>query len=179
MSTSFSLAALLILPVIFYILHRWPKSKVEVVETSRVGIIRRFAALYIDITVGTIGALPIVCMASLTIEYFETDQWAWSFSRDYYRQSDILGAAISLIGFWGVFYYSKWHFVRGKQTLGQHWLKFKLFPMEENTNFAIRAFVAWVNIAWWPIWPWTIMKKKQDYSWDNASKIKARKVTSI
>lgn len=178
-STLFNLAALVILPVIFYFLHRWPKAKVEVIETSRVGIIRRIAALYVDMVVGIIGALPIICMTSLTIEYLETGQWAWSFERDYFRPSDVLGTAVFLLGFFGIFYYSKWHFVRGKQTLGQRWLKFKLLPMEEKTNFPIRAIVAWANLAWWPIWPWTIMKRKQDYWWDNASKIKARKVTSI
>ena len=178
-STSFNLAGLVIFPVIFYFLHRWPKAKVEVIETSRVGIIRRIAALYVDVFVGIIGILPIICMTSLTIEYLETSQWAWSFERDYYRPSDVLGTAVYLLGFFGGFYYSKWHFVRGKQTLGQHWLKFKLLPVEEKTNFPVRALVAWANLACWPIWPWTIMKRKQDYSWDNASKIKARKVTSI
>jgi len=142
-STSFNLAGLLILPVIFFFLHRWPKAKVEIIETSRVGIIRRIAAFYVDMVVGMIGVLPIICMTSLTIEYIETGQWAWSFSRDYFRPSDILGVAIFLLGFFGIFYYSKWHFVRR------------------------------------PIWPWTIMKRKQDYWWDKASKIKARKVTKI
>ena len=126
-----------------------------------------------------IGILPLIFMHTLIIEYFETGQWVWNFDRDYFRLSDILEAVMLFLGFFGIFYYPRWHFVNDKQTLGQHLFKFKLIPMETNTSFAMRAFVAWANLAWCPIWPWTIMKRQQDYWWGTASKIKARRVTKI
>ncbi len=175
-SVSFSLGALILFPIVFYLLHKWPKPRVEIIETSRVGIFRRIAAVYVDMGVGVIGIIPLVCMPSLIIEYFETGHWAWSFERTNFRPSDILSTFFMLLGFFVIFYYSRWHFLRGKQTLGQHLLGFVLEPMEEKTNFSIRVLVAWVNFAWWPIWPWTIMKRKQDYWWDTASNIKARRI---
>jgi len=181
-SASINPVLLIILPFIFYILHKWPKSKVEIIETSRVGIFRRIAAFYIDMVVAIIGVFPLMCMPILILEYLETGKWVWTFQRDYFRLTDILSIVIMLGGFLGIAYYSRWHFINGKQTLGQHLLKFNLTPREpigQDAQYSIRVLIAWVNLAWWPIWPWTIMKRKQDYWWDTASNIKARMVNKL
>jgi len=178
MIVSFNLWALIILPIVFVLLLRWPKLQVDIIEDSRVGIFRRIAAFYVDISVCTIGILPLVSMPPLFLEYLATGEWQWSFERDFVRRADLLNLTVFFIGLYGMFYYFSWHFKNGKQTLGQHFLGFKLVPAGERPNMFFRAVVAHFNFSWWPTWPWTLFRKKQDYWWDTASKIKARRVKS-
>ena len=176
-SVSFSPWGLVILPSLFIFLMKWPKRYgSQIVENSRVGIFRRLAAVYVDAFVGLIGALPFISMTALTTEFFATGQWQWSYERDFVRPTDIIDVLVFFIDFYGIFYHVKWHFDRQRPTVGQQLFKFRLVPAHKNPRMGIRAFVAWVNLAWWPIWPWTIMQHKQDYWWDTASGIKARRV---
>jgi len=131
------LSLFILYPMIFLILHFWPKSRVEVIETSRVGIFRRLTSFYIDMVVVSFGVYPLICLPILILEYLHTGQWAWSIDREIHSR-DILVIPIAIVGFYVMFRYLKWHFDKGKQTLGQHILKFKLIPMEQNGEYAIR-----------------------------------------
>lgn len=175
MSISFSWWALIIFPLAFYFLHRWPKKEVEVIEDSRVGVFRRLAAVYIDLAVAMIGILPIITLPGLFIEYLYTGEWAWVVKREP-KSRDMFHMAILLLGFLGIYAYARWHFKRSRQTLGQHFMGFKLISTDANDNFGVRVLTAWVIGAWWPFWPWTLMGRKQDYLWDTVSNIKARRV---
>lgn len=165
-----------ILPILFVLAHRWPKHHGRVLEDSRVGIFRRLGAFYIDMSVSMFATLPVVLIVWLATEYVATGQWQWSYERDFFRWTDIIDISAMLLGFYGMFYYQKWHFYNNRQTLGQHIFKFKLLPLEGQPNMTIRALVAGANLSWWPIWPWTIFKGEQDQWWDTASNIKARRV---
>ncbi len=176
MFISSSLSSLIVLPAIFALTLKWPKSHGNIIHDSRVGLVRRSVAFTIDLTIAAIGVFPFSSMLGLFLEYLATGVWAWSFERDFFRASDLLAILGMLLAFYGIFYYFKWHFKNEKQTLGQHLLNFKLIPSGENSSMGMRAFIALCNFSWWPIWPWTIFKRKQDYWWDTSSKIKARRV---
>ena len=175
-SVHFSPYGLILFPLVFLLAWKWPRPSRIVNEDSRVGIIRRISALYIDMFVGMLGALPFICMSCLFVEFLVTGKWVWSFERDYFMWTDVICMIIFFAGFYGMYYYLKWHFRHGKPTLGQHLLKFRLIPVGDNPMLSVRYLVAWVNAAWWPIWPWTIFRRKQDYWWDTASRTKARMV---
>ena len=145
-SVESNLVLLVIYPIIFCILHKWPRSRVAITKSSRVGFFRRTAAIYIDMCVAGFGIFPLVCMPALIIEYLATGNWAWGFQRDYLRQTDVFWLIPSpLIIFFGIYYYSKWHFVNDKQTLGQHFLKFKLMPMAKEAQYSIRVLMPWIT----------------------------------
>ena len=175
-SVSFSPSGLILLPVLFLIALKWPRHDVEILDESRVGIIRRYFAFNIDLCVGLIAILPFICMAGLILEFMVTGQWVWAFERDFFRWTDVINVAVFFMGCYGIYYYIKWHFENGRQTLGQHFLRFQLLPAGDNPMLSVSYLVAWANAAWWPTWPWTIFKRKQDYWWDTASRTKARMV---
>lgn len=175
-TTSSGGVGLVLFPIVFVLLMRWPKRDGLIIEGGRVGVFERFGAFLTDLFVAMMPIAPIIVMADLIIEYFATGSWQWSYERDFSRSTDIISAGIMVMGFIAIFYYFKWHFERSKQTLGQHFFRFKLIATRENPSMGARAFIAFVNTAWWPIWPWTILKQKQDYWWDKASGIKARPV---
>ncbi len=169
---------LIVLPLLFILIMLWKKPDVDIDPKSRVGIFRRIAAFYIDFFTVMIGVMPFITLPSLVVEYFVTGTWQWRFERDYFRYSDLLSLFFFLIGFYAIFYFFKWHFKNGKQTPGQRLFKFKLIQNGDKPSMGIRLLVAWANAAWWPIWPWTIFKWQQDYWWDRASKIIARRTQS-
>lgn len=164
-------------PIIFLLLLRWRKEHGTVLEQSRVSIIRRVVAFYIDLFVAMMAVAPIAAIPILIAEYLATGAWRWSFERDYARSTDWILPVSILIGFVCIFYYFKWHFDKQRQTVGQHLMNFKLVPIRDRPSIGIRFFVAWVCMAWWPFWPWTIFQMKQDYFWDTTSGIKARRVS--
>jgi hypothetical protein len=176
MSASGSPVAFAAFILIFLLLMRWPKRHGAIVENSRVSLVRRIAAFYIDLLVAMIGVLPFAVVPVLFVEFLVTGEWQWSFERDYVRSTDWINAICMLGAFYGMFWYWRWHFHRQKQTVGQHLLKFKLVPIHENTSFGIRFVAALIGASWWPLWPWTIFKERQDYFWDTYSGIKARDV---
>ena len=177
MSASSSIWTLIAPPLVFFLLVKWTKRHGAILEDSRVSIVRRVTAFYIDAFVAMLGLMPIAVMPVLVAEYYATGEWRWSFTRDYPRATDWIIVASVLSEFYCIFWYFRWHFVRQKQTVGQHLLKFKLVPTRDNPSIGLRFFVAWICGAWWPLWPWTIFKEKQDYYWDTTSGIKARRVS--
>jgi RDD family len=178
MNVSMSPWGLIILPVAFLLLLKWPKQHGTILEDTRVSLIRRVAAFYIDVSVAMIGVIPLTTMPILVVEYLTMGEWQWSFDRDFFRDTDWIFVVCLLASFYGIFYYFKWHFDKRKQTVGQHLLKFMLVPLHDHPSLGVRFFVAWVCAAWWPFWPWTIFKLRQDYFWDTASGIRARRVSS-
>jgi hypothetical protein len=178
MSVSSSIWTFIVSQLFFFMLLKWPKRHGAILEDSRVSIVRRVAAFYIDGLVAMLGVMPIAVMPTLIAEYHATGEWLWSFNRDYPRATDWIIVASVLAAFYCIFWYFRWHFVRQKQTVGQHLLKFKLVPTRDNPSLGLRFFVAWICGAWWPLWPWTIFKEKQDYYWDTVSGIKARRVST-
>ena len=158
------------------LLALWPKRHGGVISDSRVSLKRRFAAFVIDMYVATMVVISFPIFVSLTTEAIATGSWAWSFERDYYRRTDIIGTLAFFAAFAGIYFYFAWHFGQQRQTLGQHLLSFKLIPATNKPRMAVRALVAWLVLAWWPVWPWTIFKRQQDYRWDTASGIVARRV---
>ncbi|MEM9496014.1 MAG: RDD family protein [Pseudomonadota bacterium] len=179
MSVSFDPWVLAFLPLAFVLIFGWEKRHGEVIEDSRVGIVRRFIAFIIDLLVATLGILPLISMPALILEFFSTGKWAWSYEREVFLSRDMFSILLFLMGTCLISYYFSWHLKNSKQTLGQHLLRFKLVPTNDKPNMVARAFVAWINLAWWPIWPWTIFKRKQDYWWDEVSSIKARRVERV
>ena len=177
MNISASLWGSITFPVIFLLLLIWRKQHGEILENSRVSLIRRVAAFSVDMFVAMIGVMPLVTMPALIVEYLSTGAWQWSFERDDFRDTDWVSVLCLLAGFYGIFYYFKWHFNRQKQTVGQHLMSFKLVPANDHPSLGLRFFVAWVCMAWWPFWPWTIFKTRQDYFWDTTSGTKARRVS--
>jgi hypothetical protein len=175
-SVSFDPLGLILLPALFLIGVNWPKRHGDTIETSRVGLLRRFAAFYIDLFIAMAGVLPIICMTALATEFYATGNWQWSYERDFFRPTDVIDIAAFLLGFAGIFYYFRWHFKKRVQTLGQHVLGFTLIATDANPSMTTRAFVALVILSWWPFWPWTMFGHKQDFLWDTASRIKARRV---
>ena len=168
----------ILFPLGFAIALWWPKRHGTVIEESRVGLTRRFVAFCLDFFVIVVGVLPAVSLPTLVIEYIATGVWQWSFEREVFRPRDWVSLFIGLAACFGAFYYFKWHFDRGAQTIGQHLMKFKVLPTRERPSFGTRTFVVWVVCSWWPFWPWTLFRKRQDYIWDTTSGTKARRVAS-
>ena len=168
---------LIALPMAFLLLLKWSKQHGTILENTRVSLVRRVAAFYIDVFVGIIGIMPLMAMPSLIAEFLATGEWHWSFERDYFTGRDWIFVITTLVSIFGIFYYFKWHLNKQKQTVGQHLMNFKLVPANDHPRLGVRFFVAWVCATWWPLWPWTIFKLRQDYFWDTASGIKARRVS--
>lgn len=176
MSASGNPLALVAFISIFLLLLRWPKQHGAIVESSRVSLVRRVAAFYVDMLVAMMGVIPFAVAPILFVEFLVTGAWQWSFERDYARPTDWISAICILGAFYGIFWYWRWHFHRQRQTVGQHLLRFKLVPIHENPSIGIRLFAGLIGASWWPLWPWTIFKERQDYFWDTYSGIKARDV---
>ena len=176
LAVSADLWAILLLPLLFAIALWWPKRHGAVVEDSRVGLTRLFMALHIDMFVILLGGLPAVFIPALVMEYIATGVWQWSFEREVFMPRDWVSLVIGLASCFGGYYYFKWHFDRGAQTFGQHLLRFKVLPSRDHPSFGSRTFVAWLSLSWWPFWPWTLFRKRQDYMWDTTSGTKARRV---
>lgn len=141
----------------------------QVIEGGRVGRRRRFFAVYIDCFVAMAGIMPLVILPMLVFEYLAVGEWVWSFSRDYGRATDLVMLPLVISGFYFIYFYFKWHFDRDKQTIGQYLLGMKLIPNGPSPSIAKRYLTAWANLAWWPIWPWTVFKRQDDYWWDRTS----------
>ncbi|HAQ77573.1 MAG TPA: hypothetical protein DCR96_13880 [Hyphomonas sp.] len=166
----------ILLPWGFAIALWWPKRHGTVIEESRVGLTRRFVAFYLDFFVIVMGVFPAVSLPALVMEYIATGAWQWSFEREVLMSRDWVSLVIGLASCFGGYYYFKWHFDRGAQTFGQHLLRFKVLPSRDHPSFGTRTFVAWLILSWWPFWPWTLFRKRQDYMWDTTSGTKARRV---
>jgi len=178
MTVSFHPLGLLLPLIPIYIFYRFRPSRVTVDEDSKVGLFRRYIALGIDLNISMFALLPLCCMLSLGVEYLATGNWMWGFQREEIYLRDILHTCIILSTFFGIYFYIRWCFWRGVQTLGQAAMGFIVLPAGEYPKLSVKFLVAWATLAWWPFWPWTIFKKKQDYGWDTASQTKARKVKS-
>ena len=179
-SVSFSLSgglwSLIAVPCVGLVVTLWPKRHGPVDHESRVSLVRRLTAFVIDLYVAMLIIMPFPVLLGLTTEAIVTGSWAWSYERDYFRPSDIISVAALLLSFLSFYFYFAWHFEKRRQTVGQNLLAFKLIPSTDQPRMSVRAFIAWINLAWWPTWPWTLFGRRQDYWWDNASGIVARRV---
>lgn len=176
MWTSAELWSLIVYPVVFVLLMKWPKTHGPIDDQSRVGLVERFAAFCVDANCALLAVAPFSFMPLILAEYVATGIWQWRFQRDFLRPTDALIFVVITMWVFVVFCYFKWHFKNQKQTLGQHLFKFKLVSMSEQTSLSGRFLIAWICWAWWPFWPWTLFPKRQDYWWDHFPGIKARKV---
>lgn len=168
--------AILIFPLIGLALLRWPQKSTQTIDELRVGLIRRYTALMVDLCIVMSLTLPPTNFLSLLLEYMHTGQWQWSFHRTEFRPTDTIHMTLIMSNFVAMFLYFSWHIRRNKQTVGQYWLGFRLIPTNEKPNMFVRMLIAWINLAWWPLWPWTIMKRPKDFWWDEQSNIIARRV---
>ena len=169
--------ALVAFPVIGAALLALPQRKRPVDGESRVGKLRRVTAFVTDMSVGIMITLPPIVLISLAVEWATTGAWAWSYERDFVRATDFVFVGLMMTSLVAVGFYFRRQFAAGLMTPGQRLMGFRLVANGENPSISKRAFTAWINIAWWPTWPWTLFGRRRDYWWDNASQIVARRVT--
>ena len=143
---------------------------------SRVGRGHRLAAFFIDLFVVMMTTFPPSLFFTLVVEWLMMGEWAWSFEREL-RWWDALTFPIMFVSIGATwFWYVRRGLNRGTQTWGQRLMGYQLVTNGDRPSLLLRGLVAWMNFAWWPTWPWTILRKKQDYWWEHASQIVARRV---
>lgn len=143
---------------------------------SRVGRGRRLAAFYIDLFVVMMTAFPPAVFLMLVVEWQMMGEWAWSFEREV-RWWDALTFPITFLSIGATwFWYVRRSLNRGAQTWGQRLMGYRLIANGPDPKLRSRIMVGWSTLSWWWNWPKTLLPRRQDYPWDEASQIVARRV---
>ena len=164
-----SIAGLVCVSLIAALPYLLPRIPVEAAQVRRVGILRRLAALYVDMFASWLPLSPFLTLAFLIVEASNTGNFQWTFSRDFERSSDkflILGSALAMFG--GLFAYHLLHLMHNRQTWGQYLLGYRLCEDREKRSmlWALKR-LGWtlVTLSVWPIAVLVALSNKERHFW--------------
>lgn len=138
--------------------------------------------MLIDFAVVLSVLIPISTLPILIAEASYTGNFAWSFERDYTRDTDfIITTPIMFIVFIALFFYHFLHVKHRKQTIGQYISGFvvegKAGP-GSRPAFGLRTFLAYLGICMWPFSiHYALKRDDKAFWWENATDTKATRVT--
>lgn len=173
---SASFRALLCGGVIAVLALFWPRPSATNSSDHPVAILRRLGALLLDFTVVLAVLSPLLCIAVLAMEAEVTGTFAWSFSRDFSRPSDlqIMIPGILLMQFLLVLYFYV-HNALNRQTVGKHILGYTVTSSEgEQPNYMAATVLSVIGMCMWPISLYLAVRRQdKSFWWDGTSNTKA------
>ncbi len=135
-----------------------PRKKIEIDNTSIVGIFRRIGAMYINLFVVMAPIAAIITMPILLIEAWHTGEFQWSFYREFSRSTDWLAGALSTLPvFVAIIYYYFKSLKKNSPTIGQYLMGYYITGNDEEwtTKRAMKR-IGWTMLTMC-IWPVTII----------------------
>jgi hypothetical protein len=145
-------------------------------DKSVVGVWRRLFAVYIDFSVLFALMTPFIIGTVLCFEWIATNEFRWSFSRDFFRRTDFLLWAFILVVMWGCFQYFYQHAKLQKATLGQFIMGYKIVSCAEKgkPQYLRRVFEGAIAWVFWPIMLFKYAKNKDGiFWWDESTNTRA------
>ena len=146
-----------------------PRKKIEQDGLSSVGIFRRLGALYVDMFAVMLPLTGLFTLPILFVEAAHVGEFHWSFYREFSRDTDMAIALPSvLVIFLVLIVYHIGHLVKGRATLGQYVLGYRIVGGEMPWTKA-RAFkrMGWtfLTLAIWPIAIFVALNKPGKLFW--------------
>ena len=158
-----------LLALVYIVLH--PR-RVQLLENEvLVGVSRRFCAFVLDYVLILLVISPLIALPILFEEAKHTGTFAWSFSRDFSRDSDtIYGAPLVFVAFAIVFSYFYIHARQRIPTLGQYAMGF-VFVKRSNSlddgSHAKRVIFSFIGLSMWPVTLYLALKNpRHEFWWD-------------
>lgn len=137
------------------------------------GVWRRFGAFLIDFIVIILALSPILALPAIITEYTYTNEFLWSFQREFSRSTDnaviIPSAFILLVGL--VYYFYKFTLL-SKPTIGQYILGYRIIVFSTNMSKSVafkRVGLSMLGMCAWPIAIIHGLIKKRVFWWDSGS----------
>ena len=140
-----------------------------------VGLWRRFFAYSIDLFFIVMLCFPVLMMFTLTLEYFATGEWQWSYDRQEMKPRDIFGFIQGIGVFYGLYYYFYKHAALNRPTAGQYIMGYRIIANGKGEpKYGERVLHAALNLAFgmFLIFAWAKIKDG-NYQWDKATNTKA------
>lgn len=156
----------------------YPQQAAVVIDGPPVSVVRQIGALFIDTSAIMLIAFPAATLVMLAIEAAEVGVFAWSFQRTFLRMTDFWSLASLLIFLAVLVLYFQWHGARGRRTLGEYVLGYRVTPAGETPSDAWTY--AWRRVGGIFLWPLTALAAAQHPDktmwWDRASGFRAVRV---
>ncbi|MDD2335944.1 MAG: RDD family protein [Geobacteraceae bacterium] len=182
-SAGTSLIALVVSPFLIALLTAYkPKGKRET-SGAIVSLWRRFCAFIIDFYIALLPASAILAIPAILVEWHHTDIFVLKFSREFSRATDVLAAiAPTLLGFaWLLFYFS-YPITKGKQTIGQYIMGYRI-ALKNNDKVSVKKailrtlFSFFVLCIGWLSIPLAFFHKQKHMLHDNANGLRPEMVS--
>jgi RDD family len=150
-----SLGATVLAPVFLAGLILGQKSTEPATYPTYVKLWVRALAFFIDFATAMLVIAPTLAFSNLMVEAFRTGAFHWSFARAEFRPTDAIGGVFILAALAALLFYFREFPRHGKPTPGQFVMGYQIISgpeQERRPQFALRAFLAYAAICWWPIW---------------------------
>jgi len=153
-SASGSLAGIFVGVGIGLILINLPFEKFTVNPSSKVGVLRRIGAMYINLFVVMLPTVALVTLPVLIIEAWHTGIFQWSVYREFERGTDwVIGASVMAVFVLYVFYYY-WSLISSRPTIGQYLMGYTISsfdPIWTPKRALMRISLTLLTMCIWPI----------------------------
>ena len=143
-----------------------------------VGVWRRLGAFFIDFVLVLLAISPIAALPLLIAEASYTGEFEWSFVRKFARPSDgffVLPAVLA--SFAALYSYFFLHPLKGKQTVGEHILGFKVIAATDvgpKPIYGTRPITSFIGLCAWPVSVYFALRKEDKrFWWDTDSRTRA------
>jgi uncharacterized RDD family membrane protein YckC len=137
------------------------------------GVWRRFGAFLIDFIVIILALSPILALPAIVTEYTYTNEFLWSFQREFSRSTDnaVIIPSVFIL-FAGLAYYFYKFTLLSKPTIGQYILGYRIIvtstAMSKPVAFK-RVSLSMLGMCAWPIAIIHGLIKKRVFWWDSGS----------
>ena len=161
--------------VLSFLIMFFPRISGQDHPKKPVGHWRRFLAYNIDFFFIVMLCFPVLVLTNLTLEYFATGEWQWSYDRQETKPRDIVGFIQGIGVFYGLYYYFYKHAALNRPTAGQYIMGYRIIANGRgDPKYGERVFHAVLNLAFgmFFIFAWSKIKDG-NYQWDKATNTKA------
>ena len=180
---SSSAGSVIISLVILVFLVFRPAQPTVVDASGVVGVWRRFGAFFIDFVLVLLMISPIAALPLLIAEASYTGVFEWSFYRKFARPSDgyfVLPAVFA--SFAALYFYFFLHPLKGRQTVGEYILGFRIVAATEvgpKPIYGTRPITSFIGLCAWPVSVYFALRKEDKrFWWDTDSRTRAEMVSS-
>lgn len=180
---SSSIGSLIASLIIIGFLFLRPDQRTMANTNGVVGVWRRLGAFLIDFVLVLLVISPIAALPLLIAEASHTGAFEWSFVRKFARPNDGLfilpGVFAAFAALYFYFFYHPW---KGKQTVGEYILGFKIVAATNiglNPTYGMRPLISFIGLCAWPISVYFALRKDDKRCWwDTESRTRAIMVSS-
>lgn len=146
------------------------------------GVLRRFAAFWLDFALGMMAIVPIIGILPAMAEWKRTGVFEWNFERTTHAPDDGLLAGVGvLLLFVGLAFYYAWPLMRRLPTPGSCIMGYRIVVDEDGTltmrSWLLRALLGFIATCAWLIAPFIGRDKRRGKFWlDKVFKTRAVKL---